>query len=51
MMLCLEDLSEDELKKVKAKFELLAASPSVSGHAPVATEQADRPQRALNAVE
>jgi low affinity Fe/Cu permease len=30
-MLCLEDLSEDELKKVKATFESLAAAPAAAG--------------------
>jgi low affinity Fe/Cu permease len=30
-MLCLEDLSEDELKKVKAKFESLATAPPGGG--------------------
>ena len=30
-MLCLEDLSEDELKKVKATFASLAAVPEVAG--------------------
>jgi low affinity Fe/Cu permease len=28
MMLCLEDLSEDELKRIKATFESLAAAPA-----------------------
>jgi hypothetical protein len=32
MMLCLEDLSEDELRKVKATFESLAAAPAAAGH-------------------
>ena len=30
-MLCLEDLSEDELKRVKATFESLAAAPAAAG--------------------
>ena len=30
-MLCLEDLSEDELKRVKSTFESLAAAPAASG--------------------
>jgi hypothetical protein len=38
-MLCLEDLSEDELRKVKATFESLAAAPAVAGHVGAATEQ------------
>jgi low affinity Fe/Cu permease len=39
MMLCLEDLSEDELRKVKATFETLAAAPAAAGHVVAATEQ------------
>jgi low affinity Fe/Cu permease len=31
MMLCLEDLSEDDLRKVKATFESLAAAPIAAG--------------------
>jgi hypothetical protein len=39
MMLCLEDLSEDELKKVKATFESLAAAPAAAGRIRDTTEQ------------
>jgi low affinity Fe/Cu permease len=39
VMLCLEDLSEDELRKIKATFESLAATPAVAGHVLAATEQ------------
>ena len=39
MMLCLEDLGEDELRKVKATFESLAAAPAAAGHVLAATEQ------------
>ena len=43
MMLCLEDLSEDELKKVKATFESLAAAPAAAGHVRATTEQLRMP--------
>ena len=39
MMLCLEDLSEDELRKVKATFESLAAAPAAAGHILARTEE------------
>jgi low affinity Fe/Cu permease len=39
VMLCLEDLSEDELRKVKATFESLAVAPAAAGHVLAATEQ------------
>src|SRR4051795_11438182 len=39
MMLCLEDLSEDELKRVKATFESLAAAPAAVGRIQETTEQ------------
>jgi hypothetical protein len=38
-MFCLEDLSEEELRKVKATFELLAAAPAAAGHPLAAAEQ------------
>ena len=38
-MLCLEDLSEDELKRVKSTFESLAAAPAASGQIRETTEQ------------
>lgn len=38
-MLCLEDLGEDELRKVKATFASLADIPAVAGHVAAATEQ------------
>jgi low affinity Fe/Cu permease len=38
-MLCLEDLSEDELKRVKATFESLAAAPAAAGQIRETTEQ------------
>jgi low affinity Fe/Cu permease len=37
VMLCLEDLSEDELRKVKATFESLATAPA--GHVRQATDE------------
>jgi len=39
MMLCLEDLSEDELRRVKATFESLAAAPAAAGHILARTEE------------
>ena len=39
MMLCLEDLSEAELKKVKATFESLAAAPAAAERLRWTTEQ------------
>jgi low affinity Fe/Cu permease len=47
-MLCLEDLSEDELRKVKATFESLATSPA--GHVRRATEQLEDAGNTLHAV-
>src|SRR6201993_4034219 len=38
-MLCLEDLSEDELKKMKATFVALTEVPAVAGQVVAATEQ------------
>ena len=38
-MLCLEDLSEDELKRVKSTFESLAAAPAAAGQSRDTTEQ------------
>jgi low affinity Fe/Cu permease len=39
VMLCLEDLSEEELKKIKATFESLAVAPAEAGHVQAAAEQ------------
>ncbi len=41
MMLCLEDLSEEELKKVKATFESLAAAPAAAEHVQVVEQLKD----------
>lgn len=38
-MFCLEDLSEDELRRVKATFESLAAASPAAGRLMAATEQ------------
>jgi len=48
IMLCLEDLSEDELRKVKATFESLAAAPAAVGQVLAATEHLSDAGNALH---
>ena len=47
-MLCLEDLGEDELKKVKATFEALAAAPAAAGHIRETSERLEDAGEALH---
>jgi low affinity Fe/Cu permease len=48
VMLCLDDLSEDELKKIKATFESLA--PDIAKHMPAATNQVEDAKNTLDGV-
>jgi low affinity Fe/Cu permease len=47
-MLCLEDLSEEELKKVKVTFESLVAAPAAAGRIRETTEQLEDAGDALH---
>jgi low affinity Fe/Cu permease len=49
-MLCLEDLSEDELKKVKATFVSLAAAPAAAGQIRETSERLEDAGEAFHGV-
>jgi hypothetical protein len=49
-MLCLEDLSEDELKKVKATFASLAAAPEAARQIRQSRERLEDAGEALHGV-